>query len=97
MALLCLKDKREWVKMKKVVKIVLILAVILLVLGVAAFCYIKSMIPNGDGNNDIVEGYYKSFRSEAPLEMKYSQLGSLKRPIQSSSDGLCDRSGRPAH
>ena len=69
--------------MKKVVKIVLILAVILLVLGVAAFFYIKSMMPNGDGNNDIVEGYYKNFRSDAPLEMKYSQLGSFELPIQS--------------
>ena len=61
--------------MKKVLKIVLILAVILLVLGVAALQYIKSMMPNGDGNNDIVEGYYLNFKSDAPLEMKYSQLG----------------------
>ena len=61
--------------MKKVLKIVLILAVILLVLGIAAFQYIKSMMPNGDGNNDIVEGYYLSFQSDAPLEMKYSQPG----------------------
>ena len=64
--------------MKKVLKIVLILAVILLVLGIAAFQYIKSMMPNGDGNNDIVEDYYKSFQSDAPLEMKYSQLGSYE-------------------
>ena len=61
--------------MKKVLKIVLILAVILLVLGIAAFQYIKSIMPNGDGNNDIVEGYYLNFKSDAPLEMKYSQLG----------------------
>ena len=61
--------------MKRVLKIVLILAVILLVLGIAAFQYIKSMMPNGDGNNDIVEGYYLNFKSDAPLEMKYSQLG----------------------
>ncbi len=61
--------------MKRVLKIVLILVVILLVLGVAAFQYIKSMMPNGDGNNDIVEGYYLSFKSDAPLEMKYSQPG----------------------
>ncbi len=61
--------------MKKVLKILLILAVILLVLGIAAFQYIKSMMPNGDGNNDIVEGYYLNFKSDAPLEMKYSQLG----------------------
>lgn len=64
--------------MKKVLKIVLILAVILLVLGVAAFHYIKSMMPSGDGNNDIVEGYYKNFKSDAALEMKYSQLGSFE-------------------
>jgi len=42
--------------MKKVLKFVLILAVILLVLGIAAFYYIKSMMPSGDGNNDIFEG-----------------------------------------
>ena len=64
--------------MKKAVKIVLILAGILLVLGIAAFYYIKSMMPSGDGNNDIVEGYYKDFQSEAPLEMKYSQVGSFE-------------------
>ena len=63
--------------MKKVLTIVLILSVILLVLGVAAFQYIKSMMPNGDGNNDIVEGYYLNFKSDAPLEVKYSQLGSF--------------------
>ena len=61
--------------MKKVLKIVLILAVILLVLGIAAFQYIKSMMPGGDGNNDIAEGYYLNFKSDAPLEMKYSQPG----------------------
>ena len=64
--------------MKKVLKIVLILAVILLVLGIAAFQYIKSMMPGGDGNNDIVEEYYKSFQSDSPLEMKYSQLGNYE-------------------
>lgn len=61
--------------MKKVLKIVLILLAILLVLGVAVFYYIKSMMPGGDGNNDIVESYYTNFQSDAPLEMKYSQLG----------------------
>ena len=61
--------------MKKVLKIVLILAVILLALGIAAFHYIKSVMPSGNGNNDIVEGYYKKFHSNALLEMKYSQLG----------------------
>ncbi len=64
--------------MKKVMKIVLILLAVLLALGVAAFFYIKSMLPSGDGNNDIVEGYYKNFKSDAPLEMKYSQLGSYE-------------------
>ena len=64
--------------MKKVLTIVLILAAILLAIGIAAFYYIKSMMPNGDGNNDIVEGYYKNFQSDAPLEMKYSQLGSFE-------------------
>ncbi len=64
--------------MKKVLTIVLILAVILLVLGAAAVQYVKSMMPGGDGNNDIVEGYYLSFKSDAPLEMKYSQLGSYE-------------------
>ena len=63
--------------MKKALKVILILGVILLVLGVAAFYYIKSMMPSGDGNNDIVEDYYKNFKSDAPLEMKYSQLGSF--------------------
>ena len=48
--------------MKKAVKVILILGVILLVLGVAAFHYIKSIMPSGDGNNDIVEGYYKNFQ-----------------------------------
>ncbi len=64
--------------MKKVLKIVLILTVILLVLGIAAFYYIKSMMPSGDGNNDIVESYYKKFQSDASLEMKYSQLGAFE-------------------
>ncbi len=63
--------------MKKVMKIVWILVVILFVLGITVFHYIKSMMPNGDGNNDIVEGYYKNFQSDAPLEMKYSQLGAF--------------------
>ena len=64
--------------MKKLLKIVLILLGVLLVLGIAAFYYIKSMLPSGNGNNDIVEGYYLSFRSDAPLEMKYSQLGNYE-------------------
>ena len=62
-------------KMKKVLKIMLILLGVLVIMGIAAFYYIKSMMPNGGGNNDIIEGYYKSFQSDAPLEMKYSQPG----------------------
>lgn len=61
--------------MKKAMKIVLFLLVVLLVLGIAAFSYIRSMLPSGDGNNDIVEGYYANFQSDAPMEMKYSQPG----------------------
>ncbi len=64
--------------MNKVMKIALILLTVILVLGIAVFFYIKSMLPSGDGNNDIVEGYYKNFKSDAPLEMKYSQLGSYE-------------------
>ncbi len=56
----------------------MILVVILLVLGIAAFQYIKSMMPSGDGNNDIVEGYYLNFQSNAPLEMKFSQPGAYE-------------------
>lgn len=64
--------------MKKVLKIMLILLGVLVITGIAAFYYIKSMMPSGDGNNDIVEGYYKNFKSDAALEMKYSQLGSFE-------------------
>ena len=56
-------------------KIVLFLLVVLLVLGIAAFYYIRSIFPGGDGNNDVVEGYYTNFQSDALMEMKYSQLG----------------------
>lgn len=64
--------------MKKVMKTILILLAVIFILGITAFFYIKSMLPSGDGNNDIVEGYYENFRSDAPLEMKYSQLGSYE-------------------
>ena len=64
--------------MKKALIIVLVLAVILLALGIAAFHTVKSMMPGGDGSSDIVEGYYKTFRSDAPLEMKYSQPGACE-------------------
>ncbi len=61
--------------MKKIVKVILVLLGIVLVLVIAVVCVIKSMLPGGDGNNDITEGYYKNFKSDAPLEMKYSQPG----------------------
>ena len=61
--------------MKKFMKVILILLGIVLALGIAVFLYIKAILPNGDGNNDITEGYYKNFKSDAPLETKYSQPG----------------------
>lgn len=64
--------------MSKAMKIVLILLGVILVVVIATFLYIKSMMPSGDGNNDITEGYYKLFRSDAPLEMKYAQPGSYE-------------------
>ena len=64
--------------MKKVLKIVLILAVILLALGIAAFHYIKSVMPSGNGNNDIAEDYYKNFQSDATPEMKYTRIGTCE-------------------
>ncbi len=64
--------------MKKFMKVILIIFGIVLVIVIAVFCFIKSMLPGGDGNNDIVEGYYRNFKSDAPLEMKYSQPGLYK-------------------
>ena len=61
--------------MKKVMKIVLVLLGIILIVAIAAVLYVKSMMPNGGGNNDIAEGYYERFQSDAPLEMKYANLG----------------------
>lgn len=64
--------------MKKAMKIVLILLGVILILVIAAFLYVKSMLPNGGGNNDITEGYYERFQSDAPLEMKYATPGSFE-------------------
>ena len=64
--------------MKKLMKIVLIILGIILILILAVFFYIKSMLPNGGGNNDITEGYYERFQSDAPLEMKYAHPGSFE-------------------
>lgn len=64
--------------MKKLLIVFLIVMIALAGAGIAGYLYIKTMMPNGDGNNDIVEGYYTNFKSDAPLEMKYSQPGSFE-------------------
>ncbi len=64
--------------MKMVMKIVLIVLGGILILLAAGFYYIKSMLPGGGGTNDITEGYYERFQSDAPLEMKYANPGSLE-------------------
>ena len=64
--------------MKKVMKIVLILLGAILILLIAGFFYIKSKLPNGGGNNDITEGYYEHFQSDAPLEMRYANPGAFE-------------------
>jgi len=60
--------------MKKIMKVILITAVILAVLGAGLFLYIRSRFPTA-GDTEITEGYYKKFKSNGELEMKYSQLG----------------------
>lgn len=61
--------------MKKLLIGLLVVLIVLAGAGIGGYLYIKSMMPGGDGNNDIVEGYYLNFKSDAPLEMKYSQPG----------------------
>ena len=61
--------------MKKPLIGLLVVLIVLAGAGIGGYLYIKEMMPGGDGNNDIAEGYYKSFQSDAPLEMKYSQPG----------------------
>ncbi len=61
--------------MKKLLIGLLVVLIVLAGVGIGGYLYIKEMMPGGDGNNDIVEGYYKNFQSDAPLEMKYSQPG----------------------
>ena len=63
------------VEMKKFMKIVLILLGIILILPITFLFIIKSMLPNGGGDNDITPSYYERFHSEEPLEMKYSDKG----------------------
>lgn len=55
-------------------KVILITAVILAVLGAGLFLYIRSKFP-ATGDTEITEAYYKKFRSDGILEMKYSQPG----------------------
>lgn len=64
--------------MKLIMKIVFIVLGGILILLTAGFYYIKSMLPGGGGNNDITEGYYERFQSDAPLEMKYANAGPLE-------------------
>ncbi len=54
--------------------ILLAAAVVLLAAGAGIFLYIKAQFPSGK-DTEITEGYYKKFRSDAELEMKYSQTG----------------------
>ena len=61
--------------MKKVMIVLIVILLIVVGAGTAGYIYIKSMLPSGDGNNDIKEGYYLNFKSDASLEMKYSQPG----------------------
>ena len=63
--------------MKTIIKIALVLLSIILTLINVTFLHIKSMLPNGAGNNDITEGYYERFQSDAPLEKKYANPGSF--------------------
>ncbi len=60
--------------MKKVGKVLLILGIIIAAVGTGAYFYIRSKFPT-TGDTDITEGYYKKFKSDGELEMKYSQLG----------------------
>ena len=64
--------------MKKLLIVLLVVLIVLAGVGIGGLLYIKSMMPNGDGNNDISDGYYLNFQSDAPLEMKYSQPGSFE-------------------
>ena len=60
--------------MKKMTKILLAIILVLAAAGTGAYFYIKAQFPSGK-DTDITEGYYQKFRSDAKLEMKYSQLG----------------------
>ena len=60
--------------MKKILIVILVIVLVIAVALVAGFFYLKSKL-GVSGDTEIVEGYYEAFRSDAPLEMKYSQTG----------------------
>ena len=61
--------------MKKILIVLLVIVLIIVAILSVGFFYLKSKL-GLSGNTDIVEGYYEAFKSDAPLEMKYSQTGS---------------------
>ena len=62
--------------MKNMIKIILII-ICILILAVIGIVVVFVLTHKGR-NTDILEGNHEKFRSEAPLEMKYSQLGSYE-------------------
>lgn len=62
--------------MKNIIKIILIV-ICIFILAVIGIVVVFVLTHKGK-NTDIMDGYYENFRSEAPLEMKYSQLGSYE-------------------
>lgn len=62
--------------MKNMIKIILII-ICILILAVIGIVVVFLLTHRGK-NTDIVDGYHENFRSEAPLEMKYSQIGSYE-------------------
>ena len=68
--------KVEQIEMKNIMKIILIVIGIF-ILALIGIVVIFVLTHRGK-NTDIIDGYHEKFRSEAPLEMKYSQLGSYE-------------------
>lgn len=60
--------------MKKVLSIILIVIAIVVALAAAGLFYLKSAF-GVSGDTEIREGYYESFQSDSPLELKYAQTG----------------------
>ncbi len=61
-------------KSKRVFKILAAAVILLAAAGTGMYLCIKAQFPSGK-DTEITEGYYKKFRSDAKLEMKYSQSG----------------------